>query len=380
MEKMRLKQSRKPRSWLKGADSQMKSRDVNYERTLAAAELKQPDQVPVELLMQGDFISSFSGIREREYYLDPGKMLNSQLAVIKRFCKKDFMFNVVPLPGPDFSVCIEASALGCKLRWFENGPPWPMPIVKVASDVDRLEVPDPRRDGLMANVLEIIEYMQQKVDREYFVGPPWSIGAVTVASLVRGINEFMVDIHLRPDMAHKLLRICMETIIEYLKEVENVVGEGFRVIIGDDMSGFLSKKEFETFALPYNKQIYGSFKYNPLNFFHCDSDTHQLVEIIPELGAGIFNMGPPETCGIGQAKGKVGKRICLMGNVAPYDVLAVKTPLEVAKACAEIIGEAGEGGGYILSTGGLIGRGTPLENVDALISAAEKYGQYPLSR
>lgn len=360
--------------------SEMKSKDTNLERTLAAAELKQPDQVPVELLMQGDFVSSFSGTREREYYLDPGKMLNSQLAVIERFCRRGFLFNVVPLPGPDFSVCIEASALGCKLRWFENGPPWPMPIVKDPRDVDGLEVPDPRRDGLMANVLETIEYMQQKVGNDYFVGPPWSIGAVTVASLVRGVNEFMVDIHLRPDTAHKLLGVCTETIMEYLKEVEKVVGEGFRVIIGDDMSGFLSRKEFEAFALPYNKQIYGSFKRNPLSFFHCDSDTRQLLELIPELGAAIFNMGPPETCKISEAKAKIGKKVCLMGNVAPYDVLTVKTPSDVKRSCGEAIGQAGEGGGYILSTGGLIGRGTPVENVDALTSAAAEYGKYPLSR
>jgi uroporphyrinogen-III decarboxylase len=69
-----------------------------------------------------------------------------------------------------------------------------------------------------------------------------------------------------------------------------------------------------------------------------------------------------------------------MGNVAPYDVLTVKTPLDVMRSCAEIVGAAGQGGGYILSTGGLIGRGTPPENVDALISAAAEYGKYPLTR
>lgn len=57
---------------------------------------------------------SFSGIREREYYFDPGKLLNSELAVIDRFCRRGFLFNVVPLPGADFRVCIEASALACK--------------------------------------------------------------------------------------------------------------------------------------------------------------------------------------------------------------------------------------------------------------------------
>ncbi len=44
-----------------------------------------------------------------------------------------------------------------------------------------------------------------------------------------------------------------------------------------------------------------------------------------------------------------------------------------------IIIVAGKGGGYILCTSHNIQADTPLENLDALLSAYNEYGRYPLS-
>jgi len=87
-------------------------------------------------------------------------------------------------------------------------------------------------------------------------------------------------------------------------------------------------------------------------------------------------MRPPETCNLAVAKRKIGNKICLMGNVAPFDVLRQKTPAEVEIACKECFEKAAAGGGYILSSGGVFNRGTPPENIDTMIASAEKYSKY----
>jgi len=165
-------------------------------------------------------------------------------------------------------------------------------------------------------------------------------------------------------------------IIECTRIFEETVGEGFFIRVGDDMAGFLSLEDFREFALPYNRQIFKKFPHNSL--FHCDADTHQLLDAIPELGAKIFNPGPPETCDIGDAKMKIGDTICLMGNIAPYDVIASGNPEDIESAVRACIQKAGKGGGYIFAPGGVIPRGTPPRNIDILINAVEKYGKYPI--
>lgn len=253
-----------------------------------------------------------------------------------------------------------------------------MPIIKEPEDIDRLDEEgiDPYRDGLMGYAIETIEYMKEKVGRDQLVQSPWPRGAVCPASIVRGINEFMVDINVNPDLAHKLLGICNRVIIDCTKVFEETIGEGYFVRVGDDMAGFLSMEKFREFALPYLQEVFKEFPKNSL--FHCDADTGQFLEAIPELGAKLFNPGPPETCDIGEAKKKIGDKICIMGNIAPYDVINRGTPAEIENAVRTCIQKAGEGGGFIVAPGGVISRGTSPENIDTLIRAVEKYGKYPL--
>jgi uroporphyrinogen decarboxylase len=349
--------------------------DLNLERIYIAARLEKPDQVPVDFFTEGDCIAPFVGLKEREYYFDPQKMLSAQLLFIKRFCGKHHVFNVVPLPRPDYSVIVEITALGGKARWPEDSTPFTVPLIKKPEDIEKLEVPDCTRDGLMPFVLETIRYMQEKVGKDYIVGPPIQRGIPTFAAQVRGINEFLVDLRVNPSLSHKLLKICLETEIEWCKILQDCLGENFRVLCCDDVAGFFSLKMFEEFALPYNKRLFELFKH-PLNLYHNDADTQQLLDGISKLGAKIFHMGPPETCNLAVAKRKIGNKICLMGNVAPFDVLRQKTPAEVEIACKECFEEAAAGGGYILSSGGVLNRGTPPENIDTMIASAEKYGKY----
>jgi len=55
------------------------------------------------------------------------------------------------------------------------------------------------------------------------------------------------------------------------------------------------------------------------------------------------------------------------------------TSEEVEEECQEMIAKAGPGGGYILSASGCLSEDTPIENIEAMVRTAEKYGHYPIS-
>jgi len=348
----------------------------NYERILIAARLEQPDAVPIDIFPAGDHIAPFAGLKEREYYLDPNKMLSAQLKYIEEFCRDDHYFILSPLPRVDFSVVLEAGTIGARIIWPENSSPYAIPMIKEEEDVDRLEIPDCEREGLMAMMLEYMETMQAKVRGKYNIGFPYLRGPVTLAAMLRGINEFMVDIRKNPEMAHKLLEKCTEVIIECARVIKDHAPSETHIGVYDDISGFLNERLFREFSLPYLQRIYRKFPH-PLNLYHNDADTTQLIEAIAETGAKVFNPGDPNTFDLAYAKKKVSDKICIAGNVAPYDVLVKGSPKDVEAEVIRCLKEGAEGGGFILSTGGIASG--PKENIHAMIEAGKKYGKYPIS-
>jgi uroporphyrinogen-III decarboxylase len=75
-----------------------------------------------------------------------------------------------------------------------------------------------------------------------------------------------------------------------------------------------------------------------------------------------------------RAKETVGQVSCIAGNV-PLDVLCTGTADDVTQYCKQLIDAAGEGGGFIFSTGAGM-QGAKPANVKAMIEFSKDYGVY----
>jgi uroporphyrinogen decarboxylase len=85
---------------------------------------------------------------------------------------------------------------------------------------------------------------------------------------------------------------------------------------------------------------------------------------------------PMGDCTLGEVKRSFGDRLALMGNLHTTDVMLRGTRETVLEASRKAIEDAGENGGFILSTGDQCGRDTPDENLFAVVEATERYGRY----
>ncbi|HIQ05000.1 MAG TPA: hypothetical protein EYH31_04790 [Anaerolineae bacterium] len=101
------------------------------------------------------------------------------------------------------------------------------------------------------------------------------------------------------------------------------------------------------------------------------------MDMYPDTGIDALHLAPE--IDIGEAKQRIGDRVCLIGNMHQLRTLLNGTPDEVEQECRKLIAKAGPGGGYILSASGCLSEGTPLKNIEAMVRAAEKYGRYPIS-
>ena len=117
-----------------------------------------------------------------------------------------------------------------------------------------------------------------------------------------------------------------------------------------------------------------------ITHLHACGQQRELVKMAVEETDldSIEPLEPPPMgdCDLAQIKRDYGERIALKGNIHTTDIMLRGTPGDVERACKWCIDVAGEGGGYVLSTGDQCGRDTPDENIYTMIEVARSYGKY----
>jgi uroporphyrinogen decarboxylase len=81
---------------------------------------------------------------------------------------------------------------------------------------------------------------------------------------------------------------------------------------------------------------------------------------------------------IEKLKKDIGGKVCLIGNIHTLKILLRGKQADVEEASRQCIQKAAGGGGFVLAPGGEVIRGTPIENIEAMIESASKYGKYPI--
>ena len=176
---------------------------------------------------------------------------------------------------------------------------------------------------------------------------------------VRGTTNLMMEIIERPEEAHRLLDLCTRVVIDWLKAQQKVIGETVEgIFVLDDIVGFVGEEHYLEFAHPYLKRICDAFPADFVKLYHNDASIEACLEHLPDTGFNVLNWGKQKD--IREVKQRVGKRMCLMGNVNPLEIAVRGTPAEVKEATLEVLeGGASDGKGMILSVGGGTSPGMP---------------------
>jgi len=167
--------------------------------------------------------------------------------------------------------------------------------------------------------------------------------------------------------------------------VENMLNLGAEAIcVGDDLaykSGPMFKPElYEKLVMSHMKRISSLIhSHNAKLIFHSDGNLTQLLDLLIEAGIDALHpLEPGAGMDIAQLKQTYGQKITLIGNVDPISILTHGTPEIIDAHVKWLINECAPGGGYILSSGHSVTYSVSVENFDAMISAARKYGKYPI--
>jgi hypothetical protein len=252
------------------------------------------------------------------------------------------------------------------------------PFVKSAAEAERIAVPA-RGYYEEAGCGE----RQRRVMREYegrlaFIG---DCGPATLAFLVylRGMSRALMDLIEEPRLAHAVLSKGAAIAVEKGKFNLDL---GIRVLRVNDSVGnmsVVSPEHWREFVFPHLKDVCTELHgYDPRARVYC----HICGNILPVaedlVAAGLDCIGPLDPLGgftPGEMRGRVGGRVGLMGGVNTLSFVD-GTPEGIAGEARACILGAGREGGYVLSSGCVIPRAAPTQNLRALRRAAERYGVY----
>jgi uroporphyrinogen decarboxylase len=333
-----------------------------------AARLEKLDTVPMALIIDSPWIPDYLGLNHMDYYLDPELWFQSNLKIHHEY--PDIIF--VPSWWMEYGMAAEPSALGAKIKFWQNNTPSEYHTLYHIEDIESFPEYEVDCDAFMAMTLHRIKMQKQRIlDQGEILPLVTSRGPLCTAGFVRSTTEFMIDIVEKPEWAHKLIGRCTNLIIDWLKAQTKIMGKTVEgIFILDDIVGFINEEHYVEFAHPYLKRICDAFPKDWVKIYHNDAEIAACLDHLPDCGFNVLNWG--KQTDIADVKARVGDRMCLMGNVNPLEIGVRGTTEEVRDATLEVLEKSG-GEGIILSVGGGVSPGMPRKNILAMQEALAEF-------
>jgi len=273
-------------------------------------------------------------------------------------------------------------AMGLGLSFAEGeGPRFARPL-RDEADVARLRVPELER---LRYVFDAVASIRRALDGRVpligFSGSPWTLACYMVEG--GGSDDYRrvkTLLYARPDLMHRILEVNAQAVAQYLNAQIDAGAQA--VMVFDSWGGVLADGVFQRFSLHYTRQVLAQLK--------TESDGRRIPRIVFTKGGGpwlpaIADIGADVvgldwTVNLGAARGAVGDRVALQGNLDPSVLFA---PPEVVRAEAIAALDSfgapqradGRWDGHVFNLGHGIDQHTPPEHVAALVDAVHAHSR-----
>jgi uroporphyrinogen decarboxylase len=200
----------------------------------------------------------------------------------------------------------------------------------------------------------------------------------TRPSLLRNMENMMVDMIERPEMAHFIFRKFTDFYCEDITRALEATDGGFDIYCewsdyGTQRALLISVPMFREFVAPYLKRLIDLCHAAGLKFMaHSCGAIRPIIPDLIALGVDILDPIQVAAAGMEPAalKRDFGDRLAFHGGICTQRTLPFGTPEDVRDAVRDRIATLGAGGGYILASSHDISADTPPENVMAMYDPA----------
>ena len=195
---------------------------------------------------------------------------------------------------------------------------------------------------------------------------------------MRGLERFMMDFVLKPELAHAILSRVTDFYVDYFTRVLSAAPNRIDLVFtADDIGGqeglLMSLQMWGEFLKPYHVRLNRTIHdLGARVIYHTDGAVMEAVPGLVEMGIDVLQALQFSARGMDpvELKRRFGDRLCFEGGVSVQTTLPFGTPDNVREEVRRLIRVLGAGGGYILGPSHAIQAGTPPENIVAMFDTA----------
>ena len=347
---------------------------TSLERVQKACRHEITDRVPVGPFA-GFYAARLTGVSLRQYVTDGEAIAKAQLA-LQRATGQDIVVTAA-------DTYYLAEGFGLEVELPENALPVAKgPLFGELSEVDRLRVPDPRRDGRMPIYLKAVEVLSREAGERLAIRGTGT-GPLSLAAYLFGMQRLLLTLALIETgeasaederQVQRLIGIAAEAGAAFLKA--QLEAGAHLIYLGDSLAScdVLSPVMYRKYVHPHLARIFAEL--NPLcrkrgafTLLHICGNNTLILEDLANTGVDILEID--HKMDLGMCKERIGHRICLIGNLDPAGTILRGTPEEVRRQSRRCLERAAHGGGFILGTGCFVPADSPLENLRSMVEASK---------
>ena len=227
---------------------------------------------------------------------------------------------------------------------------------------ERLFTQNPLKEGILATYTQI----PQNIRDEYMIVPGLT-GPFSQIVFMLGLEETLIQMFDDTAGLERALEARTLMALEWAEEYSRLGCECVWIGEGAASSSIISPAMYERFVMPYAQQVVKRLHQRGVRtIMHVCGDINKSAAIIAQTGVDVMDID--YMVPLDHARAATGGKICLKGNFNPMELLAKSAP-EIESACAALI--SGAPRPFVLSTGCLVARDTPPENVEAMVGASK---------
>lgn len=341
---------------------------TSLERTALVLQGKLPDRVPVDLHNFMVTARLMNVTSYADYFRDGAAMAEGQILARQRFGHDVLLV--------ENGTAALAEACGVQVEYLDTSAPVAHePAIHDLNEVARLQIPDPYTVPVLAENLKATRLVCREIGHQAFIIGRADQGPFSLASEIRGMSQFMLDLATGDERVFALLEFAYQVVKRYA--LAQIAQGAHCTSIGDSPSGpdVISPAMYRRYAYPYVRRLAQELRAEGvlLAYHICGNSTPIITDMV-STGAAIIEID--QKADMPTCKAAAKGQTTLLGPIDPSEVLARATPEVVMAKCKEALEILAPGGGFILGPGCALPATTPDDNILALVEAAQRYGRY----
>lgn len=260
----------------------------------------------------------------------------------------------------------------------------PLKHISTLSEIKKYSFPNPTDPTRLIPIADKIARAEKK-DKAIVLNNVCA-GTMEVASWLRGLDQFLIDLVLEPEIAEFLLDKVVEFKLAYWEMVLAEYGDRVDVAIesddiGTQTSTLMSPRMYRKYIKPRHKKILDFIhsKTSAKVFFHSCGAIRPIIPDFIEIGVDIINPVQFNLAGMEPAslKKEFGRDVVFWGGgVETQSILGGGTTEQVRENVRQQIEVLADDGGFVFATVHNIQADVPPENLNAMWEAVMEFGKY----